>query len=211
MNKKTGFFVTFEGVEGCGKTTQLELLFSKMQSMEIPVFATREPGGTKLGRNLRDILLFSEKDSIDIGTELLLYEAARIQHVKEVIFPALEKGINVLCDRFFDSTTAYQVYGRGLDYELVQKINEFASCGLEPDLTFLLQIPVSEGLKRANSSGVADRLEKEDLEFHEKVKNGFLKIADQNPERFSLIADGESIDNIHSEILGIVSKAFRWF
>ena len=211
MNKKTGFFVTFEGVEGCGKTTQLELLFSKMQSMEIPVLATREPGGTKLGRNLRDILLFSEKDSIDIGTELLLYEADRIQHVKEVIFPALEKGINVLCDRFFDSTTAYQVYGRGLDYELVQKINEFASCGLEPDLTFLLQIPVSEGLKRANSSGVADRLEKEDLEFHEKVKNGFLKIADQNPERFSLIADGESIDNIHSEILGIVSKAFRWF
>ena len=211
MNKKTGFFVTFEGVEGCGKTTQLELLFSKMQSMEIPVLATREPGGTKLGRNLRDILLFSEKDSIDIGTELLLYEADRIQHVKEVIFPALEKGINVLCDRFFDSTTAYQVYGRGLDYELVQKINEFASCGLEPDLTFLLQIPVSEGLKRANSSGVADRLEKEDLEFHEKVKNGFLKIADQNPERFSLIADGESIDNIHSEILGIVSKVFRWF
>ena len=211
MNKKTGFFVTFEGVEGCGKTTQLELLFSKMQSMEIPVLATREPGGTKLGRNLRDILLFSEKDSIDIGTELLLYEADRIQHVKEVIFPALEKGINVLCDRFFDSTTAYQVYGRGLDYELVKKINEFASCGLEPDLTFLLQIPVSEGLKRANSSGVADRLEKEDLEFHEKVKNGFLKIADQNPERFSLIADGESKDNIHSEILGIVSKAFRWF
>ena len=211
MNKKTGFFVTFEGVEGCGKTTQLELLFSKMQSLEIPVLATREPGGTKLGRNLRDILLFSEKDSIDIGTELLLYEADRIQHVKEVIFPALEKGINVLCDRFFDSTTAYQVYGRGLDYELVQKINEFASCGLEPDLTFLLQIPVSEGLKRANSSGVADRLEKEDLEFHKKVKNGFLKIADQNPERFSLIADGESIDNIHSEILGIVSKVFRWF
>ena len=179
--------------------------------MEIPVLATREPGGTKLGRNLRDILLFSEKDSIDIGTELLLYEADRIQHVKEVIFPALEKGINVLCDRFFDSTTAYQVYGRGLDYELVKKTNEFASCGLEPDLTFLLQIPVSEGLKRANSSGVADRFEKEDLEFHEKVKNGFLKIADQNPERFSLIADGESIDNIHSEILGIVSKAFRWF
>ena len=109
-----------------------------------------------------------------MGAELLLYEADRIQHVKEVIFPALERGINVLCDRFFDSTTAYQVYGRGLDFNLVDNINKFASCGLEPDLTFLLQIPVSEGLKRANSGGLADRLENEDIEFHKRVQNGFL-------------------------------------
>lgn len=206
-----GVFLTFEGVEGCGKTTQLELLHSKMKSMEIPVLATREPGGTDLGRGLRDILLFSEKDSIDIGTELLLYEADRIQHVKEVIIPSLKKGINVLCDRFFDSTTAYQVYGRGLDFELVDKINKFASCGLEPDITFLLQVPVSEGLKRANSSSSADRLEKEDLEFHEKVKNGFLKIARENSERFNLITDGKDIDTIHAEISEIVSRVFKWF
>tara|TARA_A100001037_G_scaffold148974_1_gene134568 strand:- start:24496 stop:25119 length:624 start_codon:yes stop_codon:yes gene_type:complete len=206
-----GVFLTFEGVEGCGKTTQLELLYSKMKSAGIPVLATREPGGTNLGKGLRDILLFSEKDSIDIGTELLLYEADRIQHVKEVIIPALEKGTNVLCDRFFDSTTAYQVYGRGLDFELVEKINKFASCGLEPDLTFLLQIPVSEGLKRANSNSLADRLEKEDLEFHEKVKNGFLKIASENTGRFNLITEGKDIETIHEEISKIVSKVFRWF
>tara|TARA_Y100000588_G_scaffold390181_1_gene494899 strand:- start:2795 stop:3418 length:624 start_codon:yes stop_codon:yes gene_type:complete len=206
-----GVFLTFEGVEGCGKTTQLELLYSKMKSAGIPVLATREPGGTDLGKGLRDILLFSEKDSIDIGTELLLYEADRIQHVKEVIIPALEKGTNVLCDRFFDSTTAYQVYGRGLDFELVEKINKFASCGLEPDLTFLLQIPVSEGLKRANSNSLADRLEKEDLEFHEKVKNGFLKIASENTGRFNLITEGKDIETIHEEISKIVSKVFRWF
>ena len=206
-----GVFLTFEGVEGCGKTTQLELLYSKMKSAGIPVLATREPGGTDLGKGLRDILLFSEKDSIDIGTELLLYEADRNQHVKEVIIPALEKGTNVLCDRFFDSTTAYQVYGRGLDFELVEKINKFASCGLEPDLTFLLQIPVSEGLKRANSNSLADRLEKEDLEFHEKVKNGFLKIASENTGRFNLITEGKDIETIHEEISKIVSKVFRWF
>ncbi len=206
-----GAFITFEGVEGCGKTTQLELLYSKMKSFKVPVLTTREPGGTELGRGLRDILLFSEKDSLDMGTELLLYEADRIQHVKEVIFPALEKGINVLCDRFFDSTTAYQVYGRGLDFKLVDQINKFASCGLEPDLTFLLQIPVPEGLKRANSVGLADRLEKEDLEFHERVKDGFLKIASKNPERFNLIADGKSVSSIHADISGIVSKVFKWF
>ena len=206
-----GAFITFEGIEGCGKTTQLELLSSKMKSLKVPVLTTREPGGTELGRGLRDILLFSEKDSLDMGTELLLYEADRIQHVKEVISPALEKGINVLCDRFFDSTIAYQVYGRGLDFKLVDQINKFASCGLEPDLTFLLQIPVSEGLKRANSVGLADRLEKEDLEFHERVKDGFLKIASKNSERFNLIADGKSISSIHADISEIVSKVFRWF
>lgn len=206
-----GALITFEGIEGCGKTTQLELLYSKMKSLKVPVLTTREPGGTELGRGLRDILLFSEKDSLDMGTELLLYEADRIQHVKEVILPALKKGINVLCDRFIDSTTAYQVYGRGLDFELVDQINKFASCGLEPDLTFLLQIKVSEGLKRANSVGLADRLEKENLEFHERVKNGFLKIASKNPERFNLIADGKSISSIHSDISEIVSKVFRWF
>ena len=206
-----GALITFEGIEGCGKTTQLELLYSKMKSLKVPVLTTREPGGTELGRGLRDILLFSEKDSLDMGTELLLYEADRIQHVKEVILPALKKGINVLCDRFIDSTIAYQVYGRGLDFELVDQINKFASCGLEPDLTFLLQIKVSEGLKRANSVGLADRLEKENLEFHERVKNGFLKIASKNPERFNLIADGKSISSIHSDISEIVSKVFRWF
>ena len=137
-----GALITFEGIEGCGKTTQLELLYSKMKSLKVPVLTTREPGGTELGRGLRDILLFSEKDSLDMGTELLLYEADRIQHVKEVILPALKKGINVLCDRFIDSTIAYQVYGRGLDFELVDQMNKFASCGLEPDLTFLLQIKV---------------------------------------------------------------------
>ena len=203
--------MTFEGVEGSGKTTQLELLHTKMKSSGIPVLATREPGGTELGKGLRDILLFSDKDSLDMGTELLLYEADRIQHVKEVIFPALERGVNVLCDRFFDSTTAYQVYGRGLDFNLVDNINKFASCGLEPDLTFLLQIPVSEGLKRANSGGLADRLENEDFEFHKRVQNGFLKIASKNPDRFSLIGDGKNISSIHIEISKIISKVFKWF
>ncbi|MED5579234.1 MAG: dTMP kinase [Nitrospinota bacterium] len=211
MKNKLGKFVTFEGVEGSGKTTQLELLHTKMKSSGVPVLATREPGGTELGKGLRDILLFSDKDSLDMGAELLLYEADRIQHVKEVIFPALERGINVLCDRFFDSTTAYQVYGRGLDFNLVDNINKFASCGLEPDLTFLLQIPVSEGLKRANSGGLADRLENEDIEFHKRVQNGFLKIASKNPERFALIRDGKNISSVHIEISKIISKVFKWF
>ncbi|MEK6711318.1 MAG: dTMP kinase, partial [Nitrospinota bacterium] len=144
-----GRFVTFEGAEGSGKSTQLGLLRAWMEEGGLPLLATREPGGTALGQGIRQVLLSPREGGMAPEAELFLYEADRAQHAREVIRPALERGVNVLCDRFYDSTTAYQAFGRGLPEERVRELNAWAAGGLVPDLTFLFLVPAEEGLRRA--------------------------------------------------------------
>ncbi|MEE9256463.1 MAG: dTMP kinase [bacterium] len=206
-----GRFITFEGIEGCGKTTQLGLLRGWMEGAGLPVRATREPGGTALGGDLRHVLLAPRAEEVSPLAELFLYEADRAQHVAQVIRPALEAGENVLCDRFFDSTTAYQAFGRGLPEDWVQELNRRATGGLDPDLTFLFGTPTEEGLRRARGGEGegGDRLEGESLEFHNRVREGFVEIARREPERFRLIPAG-SIDEVHARVLEAVEKEFGW-
>ena len=204
-----GRFITFEGVEGCGKSTQMARLLDWMEKVGLPVLATREPGGTKVGEGIRELLLAPRDEGIDSATELLLYEAARAQHVIEVIRPALEAGAHVLCDRFFDSTTAYQAFGRGLDEEMVLELNRMASGGLVPDLTLLFSVPLEEGLGRARGESAGDRLEGESLAFHRRVQAGFEALAKREPGRFRTLGEG-AIEQVHEEVLTIVKERFEW-
>ncbi len=204
-----GRFITFEGVEGCGKSTQMARLLEWMQKAGLPVLATREPGGTKVGEGIRELLLTPREEGLDAGAELLLYEAARAQHVGEVIRPALEAGVHVLCDRFFDSTTAYQAFGRGLDEEMVLELNRMASGGLVPDLTLLFSVAIEEGLGRARGDSAGDRLEGESLAFHRKVQAGFEALAQREPGRFRVLGEG-AIEQVHEEVIAIVKERFEW-
>ncbi|MCY3823336.1 MAG: dTMP kinase [Nitrospinae bacterium] len=204
-----GRFITFEGVEGCGKSTQMARLLEWMEKAGLPVLATREPGGTEVGEGIRELLLAPRDEGIDAATELLLYEAARAQHVIEVIRPALEAGAHVLCDRFFDSTTAYQAFGRGLDEEMVLELNRMASGGLVPDLTLLFSVPLEEGLGRARGESAGDRLEGESLAFHRRVQAGFEALAKREPGRFRALGDS-AIEQVHEEVLTIVKERFEW-
>lgn len=204
-----GRFITFEGVEGCGKSTQMARLRAWMEEGGLPVLATREPGGTKVGEGIRELLLAPRDEGLDAGAELLLYEAARAQHVSEVIRPALEAGVHVLCDRFFDSTTAYQAFGRGLDEEMVLELNRMASGGLVPDLTLLFSVAIEEGLDRARGESAGDRLEGESLAFHRKVQTGFEALAKREPGRFRALDDG-AIEQVHEEVVSIVKERFEW-
>jgi len=208
-----GIFITFEGIEGCGKTTQMKMLKEYLESRNYPVVATREPGGTEIGEKIRAILLDSVLGNISSWTELLLYEACRAQIADEVIRPALKEGKTVLCDRFTDSTTAYQGYGKGLDLKAIDEVNRLAARNLTPDLTFLIDCDVDAGLKRAwtrinniNTQNKEDRFEKENIEFHKRVRNGYLKIAASEPERVKVIDGMRDIDAVHKEICGIVDK-----
>ena len=204
-----GRFITFEGVEGCGKSTQMSLLRAWMEEAGLPVLATREPGGTKVGEGIRELLLAPRDEGLDAGAELLLYEADRAQHVGEVIRPALEAGAHVLCDRFFDSTTAYQAFGRGLDEEMVLELNRMASGGLVPDLTLLFSVSLEEGLSRARGESAGDRLEGESLAFHRRVQAGFEALAKREPGRFRTLGEG-AIEQVHEKVVAIVKERFEW-
>ncbi len=204
-----GSFITFEGVEGCGKSTQMARLRAWMEEAGFPVLATREPGGTKTGEEIRGLLLAPRDEILDAATELLLYEAARAQHVSEVIRPALEAGRYVLCDRFFDSTTAYQAFGRGLDERMVMELNRVASGGITPDLTLLFSVALEEGLSRARGESVGDRLEGESLAFHRRVQAGFEVLAKREPHRFHVLGEG-AIQQVHEEVVTIVKEKFEW-
>jgi dTMP kinase len=179
-------FITFEGGEGCGKSLQSRTLYQKLVQLAIPAVLIHEPGGTPLGQKIRYLLKQSCEISISPLSELLLFNASRSQLVEEVIKPALKENKIVICDRFSDSTLAYQSYGRGLDLEMVNKINRIAAQGLKPDLTFLLDVPAAVGLARKRPDA-NDRFEKEALVFHEKVRNGFLKLALENPNTWCVI------------------------
>jgi dTMP kinase len=183
-----GLFVTFEGIEGSGKSTHLRLLAGSLRDDGHDVVETREPGGTPLGQALRDLLLAPSQTPLDPMAELLLYCADRTQHVAEVIRPALTAGRIVLCDRFSDSTIAYQGYGRGLDLEAVRALDARARGGLLPDLTFVLDCPPEAGLARVHKrSGAGDRFEQEALAFHQAVRRGFHALAAASPARYRVI------------------------
>ena len=182
MNR--GLFITFEGIDGCGKSTQFQMLKEYLESKGVNFLVVREPGGTVIGEKIREILLNKKNDSMRPLTELLLFEAARAQITEEVIRPALETGTCVLCDRFFDSTYAYQGYARKLGAEKVLMLNDLATAGLEPDITFLIDIPVSVALERRGIRGEADdRMEALGTAFQEDVRKGYLEAA----EKFSRI------------------------
>jgi len=207
-------FITFEGGDGTGKTTQLKALESHLQSKGCSCVSTREPGGTSLGKLIRQVLLEVGKQPIASPTELFLYLADRAQHVQEVILPAIDGGKIVLCDRYTDSTLAYQGYGRGIDLDLLRQLNEFANRGVKPDLTLLLDCPVELGLSRTaqrqsnagSARGREDRFEREKVEFHEKVRAGFLAMAGAEPERFRIIDASRSMEQVSREIQDVIDR-----
>jgi len=187
-----GLFITFEGGEGSGKTTQLRLLARRLRAFPEEVIETRDPGGTTIGKEIRSLLLSLESAPMSEAAELLLYEASRAQLVQEVIGPAMARGAVVLSDRFTDSTLAYQGYGRGLDLDLILRLNQLATAGLRPDLTVLLDVDPSVGLDRcagtASTHAIArDRIEQEPLAFHQRARQGYLALARQEPGRIRVL------------------------
>ena len=199
-----GFFITFEGVEGGGKSTQLQCLRDRLTALGREVYVTREPGGTAIGEAIRSVLLNPEHCAMATITELFLYEAARAQIVAECIRPRIEAGAIVLCDRFADSTTAYQGAGRGLPADMLNQLHQLATEGLWPDLTFVLDVPATVGLARAARRCEADRIEQESLDFHERVRNAFLAIAQQEPHRVHIVDGTHDIKEIAESIEHIV-------
>lgn len=207
-----GKFITLEGPEGGGKTTQAKKLLAHLKESGRSVVYTREPGGTPTGEVIRDILQHDKaKEPVDPTAEVLLFAASRAQHVGRVIRPALERGDWVVCDRFADSTLAYQGYGRGFDIEQIIAINDFAIDGARPDLTILLDVDLGVGFDRlkkrkAEKSNPLDRIESEALSFHEKVRAGYLQMAQRWPERFRVVNAMRDPDVIADEIWEIVQR-----
>lgn len=205
-----GFFITFEGIEGCGKTTQLRLAAERLAAAGYEVVVTREPGGCPIADEIRAILLDARNTAMVPLAELLLYAAARAQHVSEVIAPALAAGKIVLCDRFTDSTLAYQGYGRGLDKELIARLNVLAAGTVKPDLTVILDCPVEIGLARAmariNGSTAAreERFEQESHLFHERIRDGFLTLAAAEPRRFVVVDGNRGVDETGIALMDVL-------
>ena len=205
-------FITFEGGDGTGKTTQIKALERHLAARGRSFVSTREPGGTPLGKLIRQALLEVGKQPIGSPTELFLYLADRAQHVQDVILPALDSAKLVLCDRYTDSTLAYQGYGRGIDLEVLRELNRIADRGVKPELTLLFDCPVELGLSRtakrlaAEGGGREDRFERETVEFHERVRAGFLALARAEPERFRIIDASRSVVEVTQEIKSIVDR-----
>lgn len=211
MAKRTGLFVTLEGPDGSGKSTQARLLTEKLRKAGFKVVLTREPGGSPLAEKIRALLLDPANRGLRDGTELLLFEAARYQHVKDTVLPALAKGRVVLCDRFIDSTTAYQVAGRGLKAAEVAWLNAYGSAGLKPSLTLVFDIPVAEGLRRARrAKGGRDRMEQTEKDFRERVRRAFLGLARREPKRIKRISVlGRSPEDVGREAWGLLAKKLK--
>ncbi len=207
-----GMFITFEGGDGAGKSTHIKFLAKTLKARGYEVLCLREPGGTPIGEALRKILLNPDNDEMNPRTELLIYEAARAQIVEEVIRPALERGAVVLCDRFFDSTVAYQGYGRGLDREVIAKVNAFACEDVVPDKTILMTggRSVAETLWRATRSNGADRLELAGEDFHARVSAGFEIIAEENPERIAVVDSSHARSATAAAIFAALQGLFPW-
>lgn len=201
-----GLFITFEGIDASGKSTQAELLHETLRKKGMSAIRLRDPGATAISEAIRHILLDNKNSAMSAWTELLLYEAARAQMVEESIRPALEAGTNVICDRFYDSTTAYQGYGRGLDLAIVHRANSIGSVGLVPNLTFFVDIdPHVAASRKAQIGEKADRMEAEGLDFQEKVRHGFRQLQKEDPDRVKRIDGHRSIENIQDEIQSILN------
>lgn len=206
---KRGIFITIEGVEGSGKTTQAALLADFLRKQGMHVVETREPGGTEVGERIRRILLAPSHRDLAPMTELLLFLAARAQQVGEIVNPALESGKWVTCDRFSDATLAYQGYGRGLDINMIRRLNESATGGLIPDMTIVLDLDVETGIKRAVAakrefSESGDRMEKENRDFHRRVREGYLELARLEPDRMKVIQVAGSIEDVHKSVIALI-------
>ncbi len=207
-----GTFITFEGIEGSGKSTQIRLLFEHLKGREVDVKMTREPGGTVIGEKVRGILLDPSTRGLIPRAELFLYAAARVQHIEEVIQPALEEGKVILCDRFMDATVAYQGFGREIPLNVVKVVNSLVAIELKPDLTILLDLPVEVGLRRARERNQADaasatsRFEEEDMAFHQRVREGYLDLAAAERVRFKIVPADQPIEKVAKQIQGIVSR-----
>jgi dTMP kinase len=204
MNK----FITFEGIEGSGKSTQIRLAARFLMEENIPYLITQEPSGTDIGRKIGDILFNRKHFHMCAETELFLFCAARAQHVREVILPAINQNKVILCDRFSDATYAYQGAARGLEPEFIKQINDYSSLGIKPDLTLLFDLPVEVGLSRAScrdngliDASSCDRFERESLDFHKSVLRGYLDILDNEPARFRLIEAMHDMETISREVI----------
>ncbi len=210
-----GLFVTFEGVEGCGKSTQAVALAAHLDGAGVPAVLTREPGGTPIGERLRDVLLDHGSAGMRPATELFLYLASRAEHVAHVIAPLLDQGLVVIADRFGDSSVAYQGGGRGLGGRLVESLNDVATNGVKPDVTFLLDLDPGEGLDRLalrpadERGGGRDRIESEALEFHERVRAAYLESVDRDPSRFVVIDGRLARDEITALVIAKVDELLR--
>lgn len=198
-----GLFITFEGADGCGKTTQIKLLDEYLRSKGYKTLLTREPGSKGLGEKLREILLNYDGEVSPVA-ESFLFLADRAQHVDCIIKPALEEGTIVLCDRHTDSTLAYQGYGRGLDLEEIRNLNKIATSGLKPDITIVLDVDIETSQKRVGAE--KDRMESAGIEFFKRVRNGFLEIAKQEPNRVKVINSADTIENIHKKVVELIAK-----
>lgn len=200
-----GKFIVFEGIDGSGKTTQLKLLGQKLESRGCQVVYTREPGGTRVGELIREIVLNPEFNELVPRAEALLYAAARAQHVEQVIMPALKEGKIVLCDRYLDSSIAYQGFGRGVDIALLEQINEPATAGLVPDLVLILDFCCENGMDRISLSGrIVDRIEGEQRAFHKKVRSGYLELASKDPARYRIIDANRTVEQVLTDVLKAV-------
>ncbi|WP_424951973.1 dTMP kinase [Deinococcus sp.] len=194
-----GRFITFEGPEGAGKSTQLRRLATRLERGHLPYRLTREPGGTVIGDRLRELVLDTRSD-LSAMTEFMIYSASRAQLVQEVMRPALERGVTLICDRYVDSSYAYQGYGRGLDLAQLRAVSEAATGGLMPDLTVLLNLDPEVGLQRAARVGAPDRIEAAGLAFHRRVRQGFLTLAEAEPGRFLLLDAAQPEDALAERI-----------
>jgi dTMP kinase len=193
-----GVFISLEGIEGCGKSTQARMLSDYVSELGYCVVLTREPGGTPIAEKIREMLLDTKNQNMTSRTELLLYLASRSQHVEQIIMPALQDGKIVICERFNDATRAYQGYARGLDMNLIEDLLRISTGNLEPDWTIILDLDVKEGLIRAEKfKNYRDRLESESLDFHDKVRKGYLTIAQNNPERVRVVDAKGTIEDVH--------------
>ena len=212
-------FVTFEGIEGSGKTTHMGLAAERLASQGYPVVKTREPGGTRIGEQVRTVLLSPENGNMSPVAELFLYEACRAQLIAERIRPELEAGNLVLCDRYFDATTAYQGYGRGLDLDLIERLNHAAGHGIEPDLTILLDCTVEKGFERLRSRyqdharqggrSAPDRMETEDRAFHERIRKGYLTLAERHGHRIRVVDASVDVEEVHGKVMDCLHQALE--
>ena len=202
-------FITVEGPEGSGKSTQIKRLAKRLEAMGYPVLTTREPGGTPIGDQIRHVLTWMENQELHPRTEILLFLAARAQLVEQVIKPALQDDKIILCDRYGDSTLAYQGYGHGLDLEQLRKMLDFATDHLKPDLTILLDLDVKTGLMRKKAEDEWNRLDAYEVLFHERVREGYLKLAHEEPERWQIVDASQGIDAVQEDLFQIILDAIE--
>lgn len=201
-------FVTFEGPDGSGKTTQAKMLVEFLQARGEPVIYTREPGGTEISEQIREVILSTRNKSMRSETEVLLFSAARAQIVDQLIRPALAEGKIVICDRYYDSTLAYQGYGLGLDLDALRAITKFATRGLVPELTFYVDVPAEVGLARRHQ-GETNRLDQKDVDYHARVRNGYLELAKAEPHRFVVIDGTGSIEQVQEKIRARMTEKLK--